>query len=162
MATKIIKRTVDAASTDAPPGDTKGYHIIWDSELKGFGLKVIHSTSKPRPDGQAVKSGGRKVYIFQYRMGGRGTTTKRYTIGEHGALTPDEARKEAERLKGLVRGGKDPAHEKRAIQEAHRRDTTAKNSVEAVGREFIQRHLSQRKSGAETGRILEREVFRKW
>jgi integrase len=160
MATKITKRAVDSASTDA--GDTKGYHVIWDSEVKGFGLKVIHSKEKPRAEGQTVKSGGKKVYIFQYRMGGRNTATKRYTIGEHGALTPDEARKEAERLKGLVRSGKDPAHEKRAIQEAHRRGTAAKNSVEAVGREFIQRHLSQRKSGAETARILEREVFPKW
>jgi integrase len=159
MATKITKRAVDAASTDASLGDTKGYHIIWDSELKGFGLKVIHGKEKPR---LAVKSGGKKVYIFQYRMGGRNTATKRYTIGEHGALTPEQARKEAERLKGLVRSGKDPAHEKRAIQEAHRRDTAAKDSVESVGREFIERHLSQRRSGAETARILEREVFPTW
>src|SRR5262252_7008296 len=99
MATKITKRAVDAASTDAPPGDTKSYHVIWDSELKGFGLKVVHSKEKSRADGQTVKSGGKKVYIFQYRMGGRDTATKRYTIGEHGAVTPDEARKEAERLK---------------------------------------------------------------
>jgi integrase len=162
MATKITKRAVDAASADAPPNDAKGYHLIWDSEVKGFGLKVIHSKEKPGPDGQAVKSGGKKIYILQYRMGGRGTPTKRYTIGEHGALTPDDARKEAERLKGLVRSGKDPRHEKRAIQDAHRRDNAAKDSVESVGREFVQRHLPQRKSGPETARILEREVFPKW
>jgi integrase len=162
MPTKITKRTVDAASTDAPVGDTKSYYVIWDSEVKGFGLKVTHSREKVLADGQTMKSSGKKVYIFQYRMGGRGTPTKRYTIGEHGALTPEQARKEAERLKGLVRSGKDPAHEKRAMQEAHRRDATAKNSVEAVGHEFIQRHLSQRKSGADTARILEREVFPTW
>jgi hypothetical protein len=72
MLTRIIKRTVDAAR----PRDTDQF--LWDSELKGFGLKVTPV--------------GSKVYILQYRKGGRGTPTERVTIGRHGALTPEQAR----------------------------------------------------------------------
>jgi integrase len=156
MPTKITKRAVDTAT----PKDTD--FIIWDAEVKGFGLKITASKEKVGANGMPVKTGGKKVYILQYRMGGRGTPTKRYTIADHGTFTPDEARKEAERLKVLVRSGKDPAHEKREIQNAHRLDSAGKNSVEAVGREFIDRHLSQRRSGGDTARILEREVFSAW
>lgn len=86
----ITKRTVDAAkdrSTDL---------FIWDDKLAGFGLKVTPA--------------GRKVYLFQYRMHGRGTT-RRVTIGQHGPWTPTRARDEAKRLAGLVASGTDPAAE---------------------------------------------------
>jgi hypothetical protein len=78
MLIKITKRTVDAVN---PSGADQ---FLWDSDLKGFGLKVT--------------AAGNKVYILQYRKGGRGTPTKRVTIGRHGALTPEQARKEAARL----------------------------------------------------------------
>ena len=86
MATgKITKRSVDAAS----PG------FLWDEELRGFGLKVTPL--------------GAKSYVFQYRLGGRETHAKRYTIGSHGSpWTPSAAREEAERLALLVRRGIDP------------------------------------------------------
>jgi Arm DNA-binding domain len=51
MLAKITKRTVDALK----PGITDLF--LWDTELKGFGLKVT--------------PGGNKVYILQYRKGGR-------------------------------------------------------------------------------------------
>ena len=66
MLTKITKRTVDAAQANGAD------QFLWDSDLKGFGLKVTPA--------------GNKVYILQYRKGGRGTPTKRVTIGRHGAL----------------------------------------------------------------------------
>jgi hypothetical protein len=77
MLTKITKRAVDAVQ---PSGADQ---FLWDSDLKGFGLKVTPA--------------GSKVYILQYRKGGRGTPTKRVTLGRHGALTPEQARKEAAR-----------------------------------------------------------------
>lgn len=67
----------------------------WDKTLKGFGLRR--------------SPGGTESYIFQYRMGGRGTPTRRYTIGKRGSpWTPELARNEAERLKLLVYAGVDP------------------------------------------------------
>jgi integrase len=89
MLTRITKRTVDAVN---PSGADQ---FLWDRDLKGFGLKVTPA--------------GNKVYILQYRKGGRGTPTKRVTIGRHGALTPEQARKEAARLSGAIASGSDPA-----------------------------------------------------
>lgn len=89
---RLTKRTVDAAQ----PSERDSY--VWDDELSGFGLKVTPA--------------GRKVYLVQYRLGGRKGRTRRVTIGVHGTLTPDQARAEAKRLLGLVAAGTDPAEER--------------------------------------------------
>lgn len=73
--------------------------FLWDDKLPGFGVKVTPT--------------GAKIYVLQYRMGGRGHKTRRYTLGKEGALRPTTARKEAERLYGLVKQGKDIAAESR-------------------------------------------------
>ncbi len=69
--------------------------FLWDSELRGFGVKVAKN--------------GAKTYVFQYRMGGREASTRRRTIGVHGSpWTPMLAREEAERLALSVAQGIDP------------------------------------------------------
>ncbi len=88
MAT-ISKRSVDA--TKAANKDS----YLWDKDLRGFGLKVTPA--------------GRKVYLIQYRLGGRKGRTRRVTIGVHGVLTADEARARAKQLLGEVAAGRDPA-----------------------------------------------------
>lgn len=93
MATaKITKQTVDATHAGAKD------KLVWDAKLPGFGLKVTPA--------------GAKVFVYQYRLGGRGAKVRRYTIGKYGALTPDKARGEAERLAMLVAQGVDPQREK--------------------------------------------------
>jgi integrase len=92
MQGKITKRTVDSISP------ARIDQFLWDTDLSGFGLKVTPS--------------GSKVYILQYRIGGRGSPARRYTLGKHGSWTPDGARKEATRLLGLVASGADPAEAK--------------------------------------------------
>src|SRR5260370_26805517 len=87
--TRITKKTVDGAH---PNGADQ---FLWDREAKGFGCKIT--------------ARGNKVYILQYRKGGRGSPTRRVTIGRHGAMTPDQARKEATRLLGAIAQGHDPA-----------------------------------------------------
>ena len=90
MKAKITKRAVDAAA----PG--KRDTFLWDTELTGFGLKVTPA--------------GNRIYILQYRIGG---WLRRYTIGKHGApWTPEEARREAARLRGMIAAGNDPAEAK--------------------------------------------------
>ena len=89
MQVKLTKRAVDLAK----PGTQDEFH--WDVDMPGFGLKVT-----PK---------GRKVYVVQYRNGGRGTPTRRFAIGRHGApWTVDEARKEARKIVGNVAHGGDP------------------------------------------------------
>ena len=86
---RIGKRVVDAAK---PEGKL---YRLWDSELKGFGLRI-----SPK---------GVKTYFVMYRAGGgRRAIQKEYTVGRHGPLTPDQARGEAQRLLSTVHLGKDP------------------------------------------------------
>lgn len=92
MPQKLTKRVVDAMH----PAEKDRF--TWDSELKGFGLKVT-----PK---------GRKVYLVQYRL--PGTPTKRHTIGQHGSpWTPDTARTEAQSILANVAKGVDPSEAKR-------------------------------------------------
>src|SRR3546814_6664852 len=52
-------------------------------------------------------------FIFQYRLGGRGAKTRRWTIGKLGSpWTPASARDEADRLSKLVSQGIDPVEDK--------------------------------------------------
>lgn len=95
---RINKSSVDATNPGA------GEVNLWDDRIAGFGLKVTPA--------------GAKSYLFQYRLGGRAGRTRRYSIGKHGSITPEAARKEAERLATLVRQGVDPQQEK---QEAARK-----------------------------------------
>jgi integrase len=85
---RITKSFVDAALPGAKD------ILFWDDRLSGFGCKVT-----PK---------GVKVFIFQYRMGGRGSPARRYTIGRHGQLTAEQARREAEVLALKVAQGSDP------------------------------------------------------
>jgi integrase len=93
---RVSKTTVDAAQ----PGDRDT--LYWDDRLAGFGLKVTPT--------------GRKVYVYRYRVARPGeaakTTPITYTIGTHGNVTPDEARKLAGALAGRVAEGGNPQTEK--------------------------------------------------
>lgn len=88
----ITKRTVDAAKPDAAE------YTLWDDEVSGFGVKVTPA--------------GGKVYVYRYRLARPGeaaqTAPRKYTIGKHGNLTPDQARKRAKELAALVEQGIDP------------------------------------------------------
>lgn len=86
---KINKRsvgTLKAAETDA---------YLWDGDyrdaLPGFGVKLT-----PK---------GRKVYLIQYRAGGRKGRTRRVTLGPHGNTTAEKARARSKTLLGEVAAG---------------------------------------------------------
>ncbi|HWL69005.1 MAG TPA: tyrosine-type recombinase/integrase [Geminicoccus sp.] len=75
--------------------------IVWDDEIRGFGLRA-------RPSGQ-------KRWIFQYRPRGEGTT-KRLTIGDAVVMKAEEARTVA-KAHALARArGEDPAKERDAAK----------------------------------------------
>lgn len=107
--TKLTKRAVDAAK---PEGRD---YFLWDDDLPGFGLRVFAS--------------GRKSWLIQYRVG---RTLRRFTIGPHGAFTPDEARTRAAKLLQSIRDGADPAAEK---QERLRAETVAELAELYLGTE---------------------------
>ena len=83
---RIRQRTVDRLSVD--DRDT----IFWDRDLPGFGIRVYPS--------------GTKVYVVQTRGQGR---SQRITLGRHGALSADEARRRAARLIARIKAWDEPA-----------------------------------------------------
>lgn len=91
---KITKRSVDALISSGQ------HNILWDDSIKGFGAKRTKA--------------GAVSYVLQFRMGGRESKTRRYTIGSHGSpWTPATARAEAERLAILIAQGIDPGEAER-------------------------------------------------
>jgi integrase len=134
MVAKITKAQVD--SVDPRNKD----RFVWDTELKGFGLKVTPA--------------GSKVYILQYRKGGRGSSTQRVTIGRHGPLTAEQARKEATRLLGAIAQGGDPA--------AVRAETRAAPTMKALAERFLAEHAATKtkaRSEAEYRRLIDKIIL---
>lgn len=94
---KLTKRVVDALR---PAADRDV--VTWDSELRGFGVRV--------------KPSGAMSYLIQYRNAdGRSC---RLTLGKAGTLTPEEARSLARSKLADVAKGADPVAEKRAASGA--------------------------------------------
>lgn len=94
---KLTKKTVD----DAQPGDKERF--IWDTELKGFGLKVFPT--------------GAKTFVYQYRT--QEGKSRRYTIGKYSdSLTTEQARKIAKDKAHDVHSGIDPMGERQARRNA--------------------------------------------
>ena len=113
---------------------------FWDSEVKGFGLKVSKA--------------GVRTYAFQYRFpSGRSGKTYRITIGKHGSpWTVESARTEARTLSARVTQGENPRLETQRAKAiptvAELCDTymahgtgTKKASTLATDRGRIKRHI---------------------
>jgi integrase len=131
---KISKKMIDEAV--AVGG---GPLVLWDGELRGFGVRVMPS--------------GVKSFIADYRVGGR---QQQQTIGRYGVLTLDKARDRARQILAAAADGKDPLAEKRAeavagITVAELADTYLKDgpaakpnkklSSWATDRSNIERHI---------------------
>jgi hypothetical protein len=101
MQGKITKTGVDALIADAKA--TKATIFLWDDALAGFGAKAMPS--------------GMCSYVVQYRLGGRGTPTKRLTLGKHGKLTPQQARDFAKAKLGELLKGIDVAERRKEHRE---------------------------------------------
>ncbi|PJE30421.1 Site-specific recombinase XerD [Pseudooceanicola antarcticus] len=110
---KLTKRSVEAL-----PVDGRDY-IVFDCDVIGFGVRVSPT--------------GRKSYLIQYRVGGR---TRRFTLGKHGTLTAEAARKLAVQRLGEVAHGEDPS----ATRSEHHRSPT----VAQLCDRFLEEHAAIR------------------
>ena len=131
MTVKINKKIVEQTS----PG-TKDI-VLWDNDISGFGCKITPKS--------------RRVYVFEYRFEGR---KRRVTIGRHGALTPDQARKEAKRLAGMVATGVDPA----SLVKKHKAVPTVRELAERYLDEYA-RPRKKRLSIEADERMLHKEII---
>ena len=116
MSQKLTKRFVESIK----PHD-KDELLIWDSELKGFGVRIFPT--------------GRRTYFVQYRNQFR--STRRKKIGVHGIITVDQAREEAKKLLGDVAKGEDPSQD---FQKAK-----LKPSFEDLASEYMEMHAKSNK-----------------
>src|SRR5262245_28112375 len=92
---RINKRVVD---------DLAAGEVVWDTEVIGLGVRRQTTEAKH--------------YVLRYPIPQRGKTKQRImSIGRHGTWTPDQARREAMRLLGLVACGRDPLGEREAERE---------------------------------------------
>jgi integrase len=81
-----------------PP--VKGETVIMDSDVKGFGVRMMPS--------------GACSYFARYRiLGGRSAPIRRATLGKHPVMTPEKARQLAKDILADARKGIDPMAEKK-------------------------------------------------
>ena len=107
---KITKRLVDAF--EPRPAE----YFVWDSEIPGFGLRVLPS--------------GRKGYVVQYRAGRR---SRRISLGPSAVVTCEQARIRAISIVAAAHNGEDPAAER----DAGRNAITVKELADRFDKEHI-------------------------
>jgi integrase len=118
-----------------PP--VKGNCILYDSDLKGFGIRVT--------------AAGTKAFVLNYRAKGR---ERRYTIG----IYPDPwsvatARAKAETLKREINGGRDPMRER----DEERTAPTVADLAERFMAEYLPRKIKQ--SQREDAAMLRNDIL---
>ena len=95
---KLTKRVVDALLPDPGGRDV----IYFDTEIRGFGVRV--------------KSSGSKSYVLKYRN--RYGQQRKFHIARVGDITPEQAREQAIKLRGRIVSGADPATDRTAERSA--------------------------------------------
>ncbi len=123
---RITKRTVDAL------GPQERERVVWDDDLRGFGVRVHPS--------------GHKVYIVKTRYQGKPV---KVSIGPHGAITPADARTRAAEIMSDARAGKDPAARSRSEADAP--------TMRELGKRFLNEYVPSHckaSTAAEYGRSV--------
>jgi integrase len=111
----ISKRTVEALAVGK---DT----VYWDSELSGFGVRAYPS--------------GSKYYVVQTRANGK--AAKRVTVGRHGVITAEEARRRAALIVSRIKAGEEAIPEPMAAKLAE--GPTVGDLAEA----YLEKHVAVR------------------
>lgn len=112
---KLTKTIVDKATP------REASFFLWCSELPGFGVRVWPT--------------GKKVYYADYRS--KAGARRRITIGHHGKLTTEEARRLALITLGDVLKGEDPAEERATRRNSLTVKALCSNYLEAAERGLI-------------------------
>lgn len=94
---KLTKRFMDALK---PVPDCETF--VWDSELKGFGVRLMPS--------------GTGAYVVKYRNAE--SRQRKLVLGRINTLTPDEARRRAAAALAAVAAGDDPSADRNAARNA--------------------------------------------
>ena len=107
----LSKRIVDRLAVNGKDA------VCWDQALPGFGVRVYRS--------------GLKVYVVQTRSNG---SSKRVTIGRHGDIAPDQARKDAAGVIARLKAGLPP------VETEPEAPPTVTDLAERYRREYVAMH----------------------
>ena len=110
-AGKISKRMVDALSAHGRPD------VYWDRDLPGFGVRLYPT--------------GRKTYVVQSRGP---TGSRRVTVGQHGDISAEQARKAAAGIIDRIKAGENPTPE--------RPEPVAEPTVADLAERYSQTHVA--------------------
>jgi integrase len=142
---KLTKKFID--SQHAAAGDV----IIFDTEIRGFGLKIAPS--------------GRKTFFLKYRnASGR---QRKPTIGTFGDLTVDQARKIAADWKADIAAGGDPSAEKQSARKQQTLNefadgyfTVARKKASTIGmeRSYYETHVRPSLGKLALGDITKKDI----
>jgi len=94
----INKKKLTKSAVEALTLPDSGQHFVWDADLTGFGVKLT-------PTG--------RLYVAQGRINGK---SKRVTLGKHGTITTDQARKKAQKTIAGFLDGIDPVADRKATE----------------------------------------------
>jgi integrase len=110
---KLTKRVIDGINSNERP------LTLYDTDLKGFGLRAAKK--------------GTKSWFVEYRpgAGGRSVAKRRMVLGSVGTLTPDQARAAAKEILASAALGEDPAA------------TRSRTRKTPSFREFAERYLAE-------------------
>jgi len=124
-----LRLTDDVVKAVQPPTDRR-YQIVWDTEVKRFGVRVMAS--------------GERTFVLAYRAKNNGRWKQRlYTIGKYDdPWRTAAAREEAKDRKADVRRGGDPFAENQATRDAPTMTTLW---------DRYQRHVKKQRPGTQTG-----------
>ena len=133
---------LDEHAVRTAPIPSRGSATLWDTEVKGFGLRVFAPTARnPK---------GARSFFLNYRANG---VERRLTLGDYPVWSALRARGKAKELRKQVDDGADPALERREAREA----PTVKDLAERYRREHLPRKTpsSQKADWA----MIEREIL---
>lgn len=128
----MAEQITDALVRRSSAGD-RAQVFFWDTEVKGFGLRITNA--------------GAKSFILDYRILGR---QRRITIGNYPDWSVKAARREAGDLKKLVDKGEDPMGDRHALRSAP--------TVEDLWTRYQRDHLPRK---AERSQVDERIMWEK-
>ena len=136
ISKKLTKKVVEGVSPDILKEV-----FVWDTELKGFGLRVYPT--------------GRRIYFVQYRN--QFHRTRRKKIGPHGQVTTEQAREMAKAILGDVAKGEDPSQEAQTKK--------SRPSMADLAKEYLEFHAKTNKrpkSYLEDQKMLESFILKRW
>ncbi|MDE0280434.1 MAG: site-specific integrase [Gammaproteobacteria bacterium] len=124
----LTKRTVDRLSVRDRD------MVFWDRDIPGFGVRVYPS--------------GAKVYVVQTRAAGK---SRRVTIGRHGEVSPDQARRDAVEAISALKSGRPVSREEEV-------EPTVADLAERYLREYVA-VFTKKTTGDQYRRILGKNIL---